>query len=347
MVKKTLLMVSLLTFGMAAHAQNSVTLYGRVVAGVDFQNNVQNADGSSGSLLRAGDNQWGTSMFGFTGTEDLGGGLKALFKLESGFGSSAGATNGTALFNRRSFVALQSATWGQLKLGNDLAIADQIWALDPTGQQFIGSATLVRGRNWQGDNNMIAYETPNWGGFSGLVLTSLGGKAGSLNSSRKDAISLTYTARPFELRAIYDVARDKNGKYSDLFNASRELTLGGTATFSALKLYAAYENLSAPDSVAGAPTKAHHYWLGVNYQLTPFLTLIGAAYRVNVNHNGGNANLFMLGANYSLSKQTLLYVSAGTVRNSPNANFSVEATNNNPAPGGKQAGFYAGISHSF
>ncbi|CAG9181223.1 Outer membrane porin protein [Cupriavidus laharis] len=331
----------------ATAAQGSnVTLYGRVVAGVDVQTNVQTTDGGSGTLWRGADNQWGTSMFGLQGTEDLGGGLKGLFHLESGFGAAKGKTNGDALFNRRAYIGLQGG-WGKLTMGKNQPIADALWALDPTGQQFIGSATLVRGRNWQGHDNMVAYETPNLGGFSALALTSLGEQPGSASKLRKDALSLTYTAPAFELRAIYDVARDANGKYSDLFNTSKELTLGGTLSIRDFKLFAGYENLSAPDSPAGAPTKANHFWLGANYQLTPALTLIGAFYRVMVNRGGGNANLYMLGANYNLSKRTLLYASVGTVQNSANANFSVEATNNNPAPGRNQLGAYTGIAHSF
>ncbi len=58
-----------------ASAETNVTIYGRVVAGVDYQNNVAVAGGGTGTLLRAAGNQWGTSMIGFKGTEDLGGGL--------------------------------------------------------------------------------------------------------------------------------------------------------------------------------------------------------------------------------------------------------------------------------
>ncbi|MCY1210586.1 Outer membrane porin protein [compost metagenome] len=343
------MMAGAAVFGVCAApacAQSNVTLYGRVVAGVDVQTNVQTPDGGSGTLWRGADNQWGTSMFGLRGNEDLGGGLKALFQLESGFGAIKGRTNGDALFNRRAYVGVQGG-WGTLTMGKNQPLADALWALDPTGQQFIGTATLVRGRNWQGHNNMVSYETPSFGGLSAQVLTGLGEDPGSATRLRKDMLSLTYTAPAFELRAIYDVARDASGKYSDLFTTSKELTLGGTVTISALKLFAGYENLSAPDSPAGSPTRANHYWVGANYQLTPALTLIGAFYRVTVNQGGGNANLYMLGANYSLSKRTLLYASVGTVQNSATANFSVEATNNNPAPGRNQLGAYTGIAHSF
>ncbi|MGM3458759.1 porin, partial [Ralstonia holmesii] len=68
-----------------ALAQTNVTLYGRVASGIDYQNNVApTATSPGGSLWRAADNQWGTSMFGFMGKEDLGGGLQAVFRLESG-----------------------------------------------------------------------------------------------------------------------------------------------------------------------------------------------------------------------------------------------------------------------
>jgi hypothetical protein len=60
------------------------------------------------------------------------------------------------------------------------------------------------------------------------------------------------TVRPaFELRAIYDVARDTAGRYADLFNTSKELTVGGTLSIDKLKLYAAFERLSAPDAPTG------------------------------------------------------------------------------------------------
>ena len=323
-----------------ALAQTNVTLYGRVAAGIDYQNNVApTATSSGGSLWRGADNQWGTSMFGLMGKEDLGGGLKAVFRLESGFHSTDGTTNGNALFNRRSYVGLSSPTWGTLTAGKNLFISNDVWFLDPTGQQFIGSATLVRGRNWPGANNIVEYQI-------GLQ-TGLGEQPGSFKNSRRDGVSAVYTAGPVEVRAIYDVIRDANGKFSDLFNFSKEATIGGTYTLGKAKLFAVYENLSAPDAPVGAPTKANHYWLGVNYELTPALTLIGAAYRINVNNGGGNANLFMLGANYNLSKRTMLYASVGTVQNSATANFSVEATNNNPAPGKNQLGAYTGVVHSF
>lgn len=338
----------LLVTGLPAQAQTHVSLYGRVVAGVDYQNNVDLGNGKSGSLLRAADNQWGTSMLGLRGVEDLGDGLQAFFNLEGGFGAANGASgdNGFHL-NRRSLVGFRAASWGTLTIGKNQPVADALWAIDPTGQQYIGSATLVRGRNWPGYNNMISYETPLWNGFSAQAVTSMGEQPGGSAKGRKDALLLTFARPDYELRLIYDLARDQNGKYSDLFSTSKELTIGGTWTLDKAKLFAGYEHLSAPDVSPGSPDKANHYWLGARYQASTAMTLIGAVYRVDVKNGGGSANLFMLGTDYELSKRTLLYASVGTVRNSANANFSVEATNNNPRVGKNQMGIYAGIAHSF
>ena len=344
----------------SAQAQTNVTVYGRIDAGINYQSNQAGANGSRGIKWGIDGNEWGSSMFGFKGNEDLGGGLKAIFTIESGFDASNGSVNGSSsnpgtLWSRRSFVGL-SGSAGTLKMGKDLAIqSDPIWALDPTGQQALSTATLVKERNWPQTNNMVSYETPNFGGFTATVMHGFGEAAGSFtkgtgttvtNNGSRDGISLAYVQPTYELRAIYDVQRDTNGQYSSLFNSSKELTLGGTLTIDKLKLFAGYENLRANSAATGQPDRANHYWLGANYQITPALTLIGAAYHVNVNNGVGSANLFVLGGNYSLSKRTLLYATVGTVRNGANSDFAVEYGGGG-IKGQNQQAFYTGISHSF
>ncbi|WP_041741432.1 porin [Collimonas fungivorans] len=334
-----------------AQAQTSVTIYGRVDAGIDYQSSVALKDangkptGQTGGKLAASGNQWGTSMIGFKGTEDLGGGLGAFFLLESGFDATKGVTNGSALFNRRSYVGLNGGA-GSIKFGKNLFIVNDVWYLDPTGQQFMGTASLVKGRNWPGANNVIEYQTPTWSGFNATAQTSLGEQAGSAKNGRSDGISLVYTNGGLELRGIYDVIRDTNGRYTDIYTASKDLIVGGTYTIDKLKLYAGYENISAPDTAAPSdPDKLNHYWIGANYMLTPALTLIGGAFHAKINHDAGSASLFMVGANYNLSKRTLLYAAVGTVRNKGNADFGTEF--DSPLPGHAQNGGYAGISHTF
>ena len=335
------------SFTSSVQAQSSVAMYGRVVAGMDYISNVKNPDGTTGSLLRGAGNQWGTSMLGFMGDEDLGGGLKALFRMEAGFDATKGALNGDAFFNRRSYVGLSSKGWGTLTLGKNLFLSNDVWSLDPTGQQFIGSATLVRGRNWQGANNIIEYQSPAWGGFQLGLQTGLGEQPGSLTKSRRDAASLMYSDQRFELRGIYDAIRDSNGQYSSLYDASKEYTLGGIAKFDGMKVYATFQRLKASDAPTNVSNSANHYWLGVAYDVMPTFTLIGTVFRTTLNKHGGSANLYMIGGNYNLSKRTLLYTTYGRVQNSRKTDFSVEADDRRPPAGEGQNGFYAGISHTF
>ena len=92
----------------AAFAQSSVTLYGRVNTTVERQ---KDGDVSKTGLFN------NNSRFGFKGQEDLGGGLKAGFQLESGFDSSSGASDSRGFFARQSEVNL-SGGFGMVRLGN-------------------------------------------------------------------------------------------------------------------------------------------------------------------------------------------------------------------------------------
>jgi predicted porin len=102
----------------SAMAQSSVTIYGIIDTGVVYTTNA-NANGNAvfkmpsltGSFL---------SRIGFRGTEDLGGGLQAIFVLESGFAPDTGAMGqGNRIFGRQSYVGLKS-DWGQVTLGRQI-----------------------------------------------------------------------------------------------------------------------------------------------------------------------------------------------------------------------------------
>lgn len=94
----------------AALAQSSVTLYGRINTSVEREKIGDTA------TTKMNNN---ASRFGFKGVEDLGGGLKAGFQLESGFDSSTGAT-GSTFFGRQSEVNL-SGNFGMLRMGRWIA----------------------------------------------------------------------------------------------------------------------------------------------------------------------------------------------------------------------------------
>src|SRR5262249_13665242 len=103
-MKKTMIVAAAAaSFVPLAHAQSSVTLYGLIDASFTYVNNV---DGSGRAAVGNGVDQ---SRWGLRGVEDLGGGLKAVFTLESGFDIGNGKlANDGSLFNRQAYFGLSS-----------------------------------------------------------------------------------------------------------------------------------------------------------------------------------------------------------------------------------------------
>ena len=103
-----------------AFAQSSVTLYGIVDDSITYQSSQTNlAKTQPGrSNIKMSSGIWAGSRFGLKGAEDLGGGNKAIFQLESGFNINSGAQQYTnAMFGRQAWVGLTNPGYGTLTLG--------------------------------------------------------------------------------------------------------------------------------------------------------------------------------------------------------------------------------------
>ncbi len=84
-----------------AWAQTSVTMYGRIDGGIEYLNHIANGTGGSASRWSAEGGDWGTSMWGLKGNEDLGAGLSAVFDLETAIQIMNGTTGGGRLWSRK------------------------------------------------------------------------------------------------------------------------------------------------------------------------------------------------------------------------------------------------------
>ncbi|WP_321783298.1 porin [Paraburkholderia sp. J94] len=167
-MKKTLMVAALTgVFATAAHAQSSVTLYGLVDAGITYANN------SGGhSLWKASSGTVNGSRWGLRGSEDLGGGLKAIFTLESGFNIMNGtAGQSSRMFGRQAFVGLASNQYGAVTLGRQYdSVVDYLAPLSNTGTQYGGT---IAAHPYDNDNlnnsirfnNTIKYSSVNYAGF--------------------------------------------------------------------------------------------------------------------------------------------------------------------------------------
>ena len=383
-MKKALLAAALMTAGVVAHAQSSVTLYGRLDAGLEYMTGVPQGTGANGQATgstnrwRAESGDWGTSLWGLKGAEDLGGGYKAVFQLEGSFNTMTGAgPGGGGLFNRWATVGLSNDQYGTFTMGRMLYISNGVWDFDPFGQSNWSSASLVRGRNWPQSSNNFAYQSPKIAGFDFYGQYALSNATswngnGTTAQGREAGAQVTYTNSLFQVRGLYDEIRNPaNGSLygptatgvntanigTGVFAASREYSALVNVFLGQFKIQAAYQAIrsaGATGVLPGTPTTLDHEWGGVTWQATPAAALIAAVYHVNGNNGAGNATIYTIGGSYNLSKRTLLDLQIATTQNSKTANYGLNANNSgtatstdNPLPGHSQTGVYAGIQHSF
>jgi general bacterial porin, GBP family len=128
---------SLACLGLAAapfaHAQSSVTLYGLLDAGLQYTNNA-----GHGSLFRQTSGNINGSRYGLRGTEDLGGGMSAIFVLEGGVTLNNGrSAQDGRLFGRQAYVGLGSKDYGTASLGRQYdALTDTLSPLSAAALTF-------------------------------------------------------------------------------------------------------------------------------------------------------------------------------------------------------------------
>ena len=172
--------------GAAAHAQSSVTLYGLVdLAAGSFKNPgakaVKKVD--SGAMT--------TSFIGFSGKEDLGGGMTASFAMESFLlpdTGAAGRFSGDAMWARSAFVSLSSKELGTIKLGRNTtplfvgtlmfnAFGDS-FGFSPAIRHTFTSSTVTGDTGW---SDSVHYIAPKMGDFSAGLIAALGEGGGGRN----------------------------------------------------------------------------------------------------------------------------------------------------------------------
>jgi len=270
-MKKTLLAAALLTgYAGAAMAQNSVTLYGVVDLGLNYQTidpaGLQ-GQATHGQFGLASGQQSG-SRWGIRGVEDLGNGLKANFVYEQAITATTGSASG---FTRQSTLGLSSDAWGDLDLGRRTAPSTAAFSgVDPFGAGYGTAAlTTTMGSNFYRLSNMAMYSSPSIGGFRAMVgysfdtgldsapAAATASSFGQSTKSRAVSAGLRYANGPILLAATYDrIMPNSQGKpastavpekfvaagtaYNPPKSAFQSWKLGGAYDLKVVKLHAAY-----------------------------------------------------------------------------------------------------------
>lgn len=281
MKKNLLSLVALLAVAGVAQAQSSVTIYGRMNLSVESQK----TDAGSKTVLQNNSSRWGLK-----GSEDMGGGLKAGFQLESGVSADTGAAAAN-YWGRQAEVNL-SGGFGTLRLGNFTseayyATADYISNHNHDTGTSSDALYAYVGRN----NNKIAYRLPELAkGMSLEFATSL--KETAANNSFDAAWN--YTVGALQLGAGYEKNGDATQATVRAFYMAGNVGFGGywQRDDDAWGVNGSRNNLRLVGMVVSGANEFH-----LN---------VGRAGKVG-NVNDSDALQYTLGFNHNLSKRTKLY----------------------------------------
>jgi len=377
-MKKSLLALAVLgAFAAAAQAQSSVTIYGIVDTGVVYQSKQANSSGGNSSNVAVVAGVLSGSRFGFKGSEDLGGGLKANFRLEAGFNSDTGtSTQNSTLFGRWSTVGL-SGNFGTVNIGRQLDFAGTHTS-QYSSAGYMGVFTQSNGSTQAGlqnnrTNNSIRYDIPDFNGLSGGLMYGFGEQAGSYAAGRSYGLGLTYTNGPLSLGGSY-YAANIGSTPSDTPSLATSTTLTSTALKTSTlgisyvmgqgKLYSSWSHILFPlASATGSTTfsstssytannKLDLYELGYNYDLTASMKLMAAYSYTRAQFISGAptgaVNMLTVGTDYFLSKRTDLYALVEYMRSNSNVTNPLSITGSSST--GTTGSAYAlgvGIRHAF
>ena len=246
-----------------------------------------------------------TSRYGFRGTEDLGGGLKASFQLENGFNADNGTLGSTdTAFNRQSWVGL-SGGFGQIRLGKadsaykdayDMGISFNLFDSEFTPTKVAFEQSGIGGFTSR-PNNMIRYDSPSFGGFAGALTYSLDEDA--TNSADLTAFHIRYAGGPLAVALAYQ-DQDSN----TLASQRKYTVLSGTYNLGSFRVSGQIQNVKQGNGV-----KDSDYSIGVSIPVGSFDFSLGYA-DGSTKTNGVksfDASGYAFGATYALSKRTRLY----------------------------------------
>lgn len=263
-MKKTPLLIGLLVLSQASglsNAQSSVSLYGAIDIGLNFQAVKAGSDpdvfssfNQTGRQLAMASGQQSGSRWGLKGVQYLGDGLSANFVYESSITPNTGDSSG---FTRQSTLGLSSQQWGSIDLGRRSAPSSYAFAgIDPFSNGF-GQASLdsSMGTAFMRLSNMLMYTTPSLSGFSasagysfdtGLynyfgTIEEASDSFGTSNKFRAISTGLRYANGPILVAGSLDVfLPNASLQGQPNYGTLKAWNVGATYDFQVVKLHAAY-----------------------------------------------------------------------------------------------------------
>lgn len=328
--------------GSMAQTPNPVTLYGLVFGTFE----VVDAKGGSSAVPRRSRVEDHSSRLGVRGTEDLGGGLKAFFQLETAFRIDS---NNTTFAARNSGVGLNGG-WGSLLLGRwDSPYKVAGYPADPWNLLTLAGYwnTVQDGGNFgRRPQNVVQYWFPTVAGFSArIAATGNEGKTATVNPRDLSAM-LGFARGPLVINIAWEEHQDQVGSTATAGADEEGLMLAGSLTFGGLKIGYVAEEIRKTGR-----TKQKNYYVSLKQSIGSH-AVVGTLGRSRDGDPVGRAqpesDIFSIAYEYRFSRRTSAHVMYAQIDNNR------VATRNFPllpipgvGPGADPRGLSLGILHTF
>lgn len=342
-----------------AHAQSSVNLYGVVdlsVASIQLSGTSAGTDNKR--VTKVDGNQMITSYIGLKGVEDLGGGLKAGFVLEtflrpdtgaSGRNDAGATAKADPFWSRASNLYLQG-DFGKVVIGRQIdPVYAQMVAYNPFGGGF-GLSPAIRlsfNNKWGNDkgdsgwSNAVSYSTPSLGG---LTLSTAAQAAEVTDGSEGSSYSLAanYVNGPLALGGVWQTVRSVEAPKLDLLKGQRQTFGMLNASYDAgfAKFFAEFGKMGNHGFTGGTRINTSLYQLGASVPVTSSGKVLASFGQSKEKPTEGGTtpvtlhNILTLAYDHWLSKRTDVYV-AFMMDNEKQTNFK------------KGYSYVAGMRHAF
>lgn len=347
-MKKTLIALAAVAASSAALAQSSVTLYG--IADVSLES-VKNAD----TVTRVTSNNHTSSRFGLRGTEDIGGGLKGKFVLESAINVDTGANGGgsTRFFDRAAWLGLEGG-FGEIRLGRqDTSIGAIVGNTAIIGAQAYDDLSIVgtfaaSSSAFRRTDNAITYVLPKLAdGLTAQLQYSTdvnGAETADNDAGKHYGLSVQYAAGPIGAGLGYLTAKSD----ADEDNKQKAILAYVSYDFGAAKV-TGYLN---QDDQTDADKKRKVYGVRVDVPVTDaFKAQVSLSQAKDIGFGAtedNDAKILALKGTYSLSKRTSLYALFTHVSNDDGANLRIGGSDVvRPDAGDSARGLAVGVVHRF
>ena len=343
----------------AACAQSSVTLYGVVDVNIEYVNNMS----STGATVPPGapthrfamlSGGAGGSRWGIRGVEPLGGGLDAVFVLESGFAADDGKiANAGRMFGRQAYVGLDGA-YGKVTFGRQYTSLFDVFANFQAAayQPQYEPVVAFLGRFYREDN-VLKYTgkfgpltaVTHWSTGADTATTGSAGEVpGNFRSGTAWGAATSYVTGPFGVALGYDEVRPAA---TALGAPGKNQRAGAAAMYAAgkVKLVAGYRWGRTTNAADVETLRDNYYWIGGSYKFNAAIESTLAYYYDDVTQVTNPVNGSRLGnisnpwqvlfvTKYFLSKRTSLYLTTAFSKNA-GLNFDTSV-------GGLGTGYYLG-----